>query len=174
MVRTERRLIITLFLTIIIHSVVIYWVHNTYVPGTVLSAEDTEEKVSAYKISQSTRKFEATNLNSYRDQPWNLSAWREKTWCIYSNKWLSKNRSTLFLTGSNFQSCSRSNLLETAEQLKAKYLQSIFKNLFKINLGNTSSVWHTLCQNIKKILWTWQIMESYLPGSGDHDSNWNN
>lgn len=69
MIRTERRLIITLFLTIIIHSVVTYWVHNTYVPGTVLSAEDTEEKVSAYKISQSTRKFEATNLNSYRDQP---------------------------------------------------------------------------------------------------------
>lgn len=28
------------------------------------------------------------NVNSYTDQSWNLLAWREKFWCIYSNKWL--------------------------------------------------------------------------------------
>lgn len=44
MIRTEITLIITLFLTIIIHSEDIYWVHNIYVPGTVLSAENTEKK----------------------------------------------------------------------------------------------------------------------------------
>lgn len=56
MIRTEIRLITTLFLTFIIHSADIHWVHNMYVPGTVLSAEDTEEKikVSAFKSSQST------------------------------------------------------------------------------------------------------------------------
>lgn len=43
MIRKEIRLIITLLLNFIIHSADIYWVHNLYVPGTVLSAEDTEK-----------------------------------------------------------------------------------------------------------------------------------
>lgn len=41
---TEIRSIITLFLTFIIHSVDIYWVHNMSVPGSMLSVEDTEKK----------------------------------------------------------------------------------------------------------------------------------
>lgn len=38
-IRTEIRLIITNFLTFIIHLADIYWVHNMHMPGTVLNAE---------------------------------------------------------------------------------------------------------------------------------------
>lgn len=43
MIRTELRVISTLFPTFTIHLADIYWVHNMYVPGILLTAEDSEK-----------------------------------------------------------------------------------------------------------------------------------
>lgn len=69
--------------------------------------------------------------------------------------------------------CIGSNSLKIEEQPKAiENLDNLLKSSSNKS-GHAGSVWHTFCQNIKKILWKWPTVDSYLPGSRKHDCYWN-